>query len=131
MPSLPFFLLEKGRGGRLLQWISYVPPATYLPRHITRVDGFRLFYPDIVDMSKMSADQRRRLMELAVSMSEERNQQQTPPRFADDYDRSRPADAYFRLPPLAGQIMCRITLRRCRILIFTALLPAGDAVRTR
>ena len=59
-----------------------------------------MFFPDIVDMSKMSADQRRRLKELAASMSDEGKRQRTPPRFADDYGRNRPVDDYFRPPPL-------------------------------
>ena len=52
-----------------------------------------MFFPDIVDMFKMSADQRRRLKELAAFMSDEEKRQRTPPRFADDYDRKRPANA--------------------------------------
>ena len=51
-------------------------------------------------MSKMSADQRRRLKELAASMSDEGKRQRTPPRFADDYDRNRPVDNFFQPPPL-------------------------------
>ena len=98
--ALPSFSLRKEGGvGYSRHWLRAVGYPN-LPGHVTRGEDFCLFLPDIVDMSKISADQRRRLKELAAAMSDEGKRQRTPPRFADDYDRTRPADDSFRPPPL-------------------------------